>query len=387
MTRNILSTVLLAISFHSTAQEQVRPLHSNVHIGLTYPLSTNGVNAALYSNTFSVHAISGISYREEALCMSGIANIIKDSANGAILSGFINITGASAKGVQAAGFMNLTRQQTTGVQTAGFINISGGVNGAQAAGFANISTKPLNGAQLAGFVNVARNAQLQAAGFINITDTTKVQAAGFINVAGKVNGIQAAGYINVAEEVNGAQIAGFINVAKKVKGVQVSGFINIADSCDYPIGIINIIKHGEKALGVMVEETGTTFITFRSGGKYLYGIYGIGYNGSNYRTIFASQAGLGAHLPLSKSIRLNAEATTTSLTNFSGSYDMQSGLKLFPSVRMWNIELFAGPSFNHAVSETYTGTPFHHTSIWSYRGYYYTHELYVGIYGGIQFHF
>lgn len=383
----MLSAVLIALSFNSFSQTEPTPLHSNVHIGLTYPLSTNGANAALYSNTFSVHAISGVSYREEAICMSGIASIIKDSAKGAMLSGFVNIIGGSASGMQAAGFMNIARQQSIGLQAAGFINLSGGVDGAQAAGFANISTRSVTGAQAAGFVNVAKNVPLQAGGFMNLADTGKAQMAGFINVARKINGAQVSGYINIADEVRGAQVAGFINVARKVKGVQVSGLINIADSCDYPIGIINIIRHGEKALGVMVEETGTTFVTFRSGGKYLYGIYGIGYNGSNYRTIFASQAGLGAHLPLSKTIRLNAEATTTSLTNFNGSYDMQSGLKFFPSVRIWNLELFAGPSFNHAVSETYTGTPFHHTTIWSYRGYYYTHELYVGLYGGIQFHF
>jgi hypothetical protein len=36
--------------------------------------------------------------------------------------------------------------------------------------------------------------------------------------------------------------------------VQLSGFINIADSCDYPIGLVNIIKNGDAAIGASIDE-------------------------------------------------------------------------------------------------------------------------------------
>jgi hypothetical protein len=49
--------------------------------------------------------------------------------------------------------------------------------------------------------------------------------------------------------------------------VQIAGFINIADSSDYSIGIINIIRQGEKGIGVSVDETKTAMVSFRSGGR------------------------------------------------------------------------------------------------------------------------
>lgn len=65
--KNQLSTLLVGylISFFcltSIAQES-RP----AHIGLVYPLSTNGVDAPSVSNNFSVHAIYGISAGESGL--------------------------------------------------------------------------------------------------------------------------------------------------------------------------------------------------------------------------------------------------------------------------------------------------------------------------------
>src|SRR5690606_3868538 len=150
---------------------------------------------------------------------------------------------------------------------------------------------------------------------VNLAKSVKgVQVAGFGNNAKDAN-VQAAGFYNIAENVN-TQIGGFINIAKDVKGVQLSGFINIADSCDFPVGIINISRKGEKFLGATVDDDLTSLITFRSGGKYLYGIIGVGANFRYPTAVYASEAGIGAHLPLGKSFRLNGEIVSTSLSDY-----------------------------------------------------------------------
>lgn len=122
--------------------------------------------------------------------------------------------------------------------------------GLSIAGFSNIILDDASGCHLAGFANLTRNG------------SSGVQVAGFMNRSGDAN----------------MQVAGFINIARKVKGVQLAGFINIADSSDYPIGIINIIRNGEKSIGFSIDETRTALLTLRSGGRELYGILGLGYN-------------------------------------------------------------------------------------------------------------
>jgi len=386
MTTKLISTIAAALSSVAVFAQDSTIHQSNAHIGLIYPLSTNGVRAAQYDNKCSMHAIAGVSHSEKAFCASGVANVVKDSVTGFIAAGAVNYIGNSTKGAQAAGFANINRNNVTGLQAAGFANVAGSIKGVQAAGFINVATKNATGVQVAGFVNTAKQATVQGAGFINVADTARAQFAGFINVAHDVKkGIQVAGFVNVAPDVAGTQIAGFVNVAKKVKGAQIAGFINIADSCDYPIGLINIMKKGEKALGLMVDETGTTFATFRSGGRILYGLVGVGFNGSHNRAIYAQQVGLGAHLPLSRHFRINGEATFTSLLGKNGS-DLQTGVRILPSIRFWQLEAYAGPSFSYAHSSL-PGSPFNHHPIWSDTYMYHTHELYVGMVAGIQFHF
>ena len=67
-------------------------------------------------------------------------------------------------------------------------------------------------------------------------------------------------------------------MANDVKGVQWAGLLNIARNSDVPIGLINIIKNGEMGMAVTYDGIGNAVASFRSGGKYTYGILGIGYN-------------------------------------------------------------------------------------------------------------
>jgi hypothetical protein len=283
--------IILLLASFSSLFAQERP----AHIGLVYPVSTNGTDAAKYSNKFSLHFISGLSRNEHGLAMSGIGNLIKENADGIQIAGVFNQIGNNSSGVQIAGVSNVTKNEAQG---------------------------------------------LQLAGILNSAKTSNLQISGFMNRGGNVNG---------------AQIAGFINMAKNVKGPQIAGFINIADSSDYPIGIINIVRNGEKALGLTYDELGTGLITFRSGGRVLYGLIGLGYNLNSSRSddYYAMEAGIGARLLHTPYFRLNAEIYTQSLYDFRKDAYQKHGVRVLPSLRFAEcFEVFGGPSLNFVNFDT-----------------------------------
>ena len=89
----IITFALAALVVHkdvqAQAEVQARPLkHAPAHVGLVYPLSTNGRQAKEYSNNFSLHVIAGVSGAETGIALSGFALVIKDSASGLQASGF-----------------------------------------------------------------------------------------------------------------------------------------------------------------------------------------------------------------------------------------------------------------------------------------------------------
>lgn len=339
MINRFLSVVILLLTVTLSSAQSGK--HSIGHIGLVYPLSTNGLKAGSISNSFSLHAIAGLSSSEEAFCASGVTNLIMQNANGAIMAGFSNHVLGSAQGAMLAGFMNTVNHDAGGLLAAGFANISGSMNGAQLAGFVNVS-------------------------------------------AGNVDGVQAAGFINVAGDVN-TQVAGFVNVARNVSGVQLAGFINVAEHSDYPIGIVNIIKDGDQGLGLTFDETQTTLVSLRSGGRKLYGILGVGINLREYDPLYALECGIGAHVIHAGVFRLNLEASVLSLTDFYDNTYLRSSLRLLPSVRLADkIELFGGPSFNHIIFEDYARGDIITNYVWENNSWGYTNGLYIGGIAGLQ---
>lgn len=346
-----------------------------IHIGFIYPLSTNGTHAPLDTNRLSFHLLAGVSSVETGFTFAGFSNIIINEAKGIQFAAFSNHIGKKAEGLQIAGFAN-TYGEGQGAAFAGFGNISrGNVKGAQFAGFGNIA-KAVDGAQFAGFFNKASSVKgAQFAGFMNLTNKD-------------VSSSQLAGFINKAENVGGSQFAGFINIAKKVKGVQGAGFINIADSSDYPIGIINLIKKGEKGISITTDETANMMLSFRSGGKVLYGIIGIGYNFKNKDEVYAMEAGLGAHWFQSKSFRLNTELTGMSVESFKAGEYFKTSLKVLPALRIGkHFEVFGGPSLNSISTNTTEGRNLHKKFIhsWGNKWGNSFQALYIGYGGGIQF--
>jgi hypothetical protein len=334
---------------------------STVHVGFIYPLSTNGRHAADYTNRFSLHAIAGLSKAETGFTLSSGANIVRQDASGFQVTGGANVIGKSARGVQLAAAANV---------------IGSNASGAQIAGFANVVKDTADGALIAAFANISGSG-------------TSAQIAGFSNIVLKDgNGFQVAGFLNKAKEVN-SQLAGVVNVATKVKGVQFAGLINIADSSDYPIAIFNFIKNGEKSLSLSIDETATGMLTFRSGGRVLYGIAGVGYNlKSNANPLFAAEAGLGAHVPVAGPFRINLEAVSQTLTDFDDGHYFRNGLRILPAFRLGKgLEIFAGPTVNYVSYDRENDFSFVRKFIWRNDGSKDFQGVFVGFNAGLQYVF
>lgn len=358
-----LGITFLGLAFQTNAQEAKT---TKAHFGLIYPLSTNGTHAPLDTNNLSIHLLAGISSVEKGFSYAGLSNVVRNESYGVQIAGFSNHIGKQANGALFAGFLNTYRS----------------AKGSQFAGFANLAQKNVEGVQFAGFINATGG------------DMKGVQFAGFSNIARNISASQFAGFMNVAKDVNGSQFAGFINIAKKVKGAQVAGFINIAETSDNPIGIINIIKNGEKSIAATIDESQTSMLTFRSGGKNMYGIIGVGYNLKNKDEVYAFEAGLGAHFFKSKYFRLNMELTQTILESFEKGEYFKGTFRLLPAVKVapW-LEIFGGPSINFVSTNTAEGKALHPDSddlvihTWQRKHSGFQQSLYVGYQAGLQFVF
>lgn len=330
-----------------TGQCDKRP----VHVGFFYPLSTNGLQAAHIQNGFSLHALVGVSNSEQSCVISGLASIVKNDAHGAMISGLMN-TALEANGVQVAGLLN-TASDVKGLQIAGLLNTAAAANGMQISGLVNMGIH-VEGVQIAGLSNFSRS----------------------------TTGLQISGLVNTTKDA-GNQIAGLINIAGKVKGVQISGLLNIAEESDFPLGLINIIKNGEMQLGLSIDEAGSTLMSFRSGGRYTYGIVSSGFNFRSAQLRYVLESGLGMHMPLSPSLRLNMEMTGTVMSDMWTVANFKSTARLTGE---WHLtkgcSLFAGPSLNYAeivdnieVNE--------YLRLWQFPRYGYQNQLYLGGIAGV----
>ncbi|PYF76840.1 hypothetical protein [Pedobacter nutrimenti] len=366
---NHLSNLLKSFSIFSVLFFLLNPGHlyaqshkrSRIHIGLVYPLSSNGSNAARDTNDLSLNLIAGVSAAERGPAIAGVSNIIHHDATSVTIAGFSNHLGGNASGALISGVLNTYK----------------GGSGAAVAGLGNIAGGSVSGIQVGGIVNTAKN-------------VNGVQIAGGLNKADSVSSLQVAGFMNLAGNTKGSQIAGFLNIAKKVKGVQIAGFLNVADSSDYPIGIINLVKNGEKSLGVTLDENMTTLLTFRSGGKVLYGIIGAGYNFRNTDAVYAIEAGLGAHTFQSGNFRLNLELAGTTLTKFKRGDFWKTSLRVLPAYKIGSrLEIFGGPSINYSTTNTAEGRDLvkHYISKWDGKNSGNQMGFYVGYMAGVQVHF
>ena len=275
-------------------------------------------------------------------------------------------------------------------------------NGFEASNYANnvsISfiegrSRSVNGLALAGCVNTVKEdgRGLLMSGLLNAVHGTMsgVQLAGLVNIAGAASrGIQLAGLVNVARDFSGLQLAGLVNVAHTVRGVQLAGLINVADSSDFPIGFINLVKNGEMGVALSYNELGTTMLSFQSGGRYTYGILGIGYNHYLHgQQPFIVSGGLGAHIPCTNWLRLNCELTSTNLLPAKASLDrlMVLNFSLLPAFRLLpHLELFGGPGIRYASVDHDYRNVLPSYSLWRRLRATRTRQLHIGFQAGVQY--
>lgn len=254
------------------------------------------------------------------------------------------------------------------------------------AGLSNVITNDAKGFQFAGLSNFIGNngGGMLFSGLANITK-------------GSYSGFQFAGLINIAKNINGFQFAGLINKAKNVNGVQFAGIINIAENSDFPIGLINIIKNGEKGIAVTYNELGSTMVTFRSGGKVTYGIIGVGYNHKVSNRAYTVEAGLGAHINCLSWLRINNELKVASFGYSNNPFIADSKLSnpvfhvnysLMPAFRISrHFELFGGPSINYINARNTDSELMPNHSIWKQSGSTRLQQIYVGYQVGVQYIF
>ncbi|NDV59611.1 hypothetical protein [Bacteroides sp. 519] len=346
MKKSILAAILCCFTLAS-ALAQTNEKTSAVHVSFIPPLSTHGSQAAEYTNGVSFNILAGVSKNEKYFTFGGLANIIHNNASGVQFAGLLNTIGNDANGFQFAGLFNRTGNTTRGIQFAGLYNLADNGYGFQFGGLANTIKK-------------------------------------------EYSGIQFAGLFNSAKDFQGFQFAGLVNIAKNVKGVQFAGLVNIAENSDYPIGLINIIKNGEMSVGVTYDETGSVIASFRSGGRVLYGILGVGYNHKSNHKHYVAEGGFGAHIPVVNRFRINAELKSQFM-NMSSSDEFlnKSSFSILPAFKFTpNLEIFAGPSINYMNTDDVSNkNMFPGGDIWTKFKDDRLQQLHIGYTAGIQWIF
>lgn len=106
-------------------------------------------------------------------------------------------------------------------------------------------------------------------------------------------------------------------------------------------------------IAVTYDGIGNTVASFRSGGKYTYGILGIGYNHNMKKNGLVAEAGLGAHIPVMKWFRINNELKVSSTGCDSNDPVYNAGYLLLPAFRIGrHFELFGGVSINYMETKS-----------------------------------
>ncbi len=301
------------------------------HFSFMPPLSSNGINASQYTNGASFSILAGMSANERNFTFASISNVIANEARGLQFAGISNYIGKQGQGVAFAGITNTTKGTYKGVQ-------------------------------LAGITNIAK---------------------------GTYKGVQLAGLLNTSKDITGLQFAGLLNIAGKVRGVQFAGLLNIAEESDCPIGLVNIVKRGEMGIALTYDILGNGIVSFRSGGKYTYGIIGFGYNhklsGDN-KTV--AEAGYGVHIPCYSWFQINNEFKVTS-TATSDKPFLNASYSLLPSFKIKkHYNIFGGASLNYSTTtEMDNQTLFPQNNLWKKHTDNRLQQLFIGYLVGIQYIF
>ncbi len=330
--------------------------HSPYQVSLIPGLSSHGMFSSQVVNNASLNVIGGYTAGVNGVELAGCFNINQKNVKKLQMAGIFNIVGNNVSGLQVAGVSNTVMGNTSGAQLAGVWNSAKKTTGAQLSGVVNES-KELDGLQIAGVMNHSSGITgSQISGVINAGGQVKgIQLGGVCNTSKEISGVQIAGVMNHSSGKTGSQFSGVFNIAGKVKGIQAACLLNIADSCDYPIGLINIIKKGRKSFSVESCESGVTSIVFRSGGRVLYSLLGMGYNIDDQVTPYAYDVGFGVHVLNTKSFSFDIEQAYRQNTDLKKKDQSLNSLRFLSGLRLGHhVGLFAGPSVNFVFDSKWT---------------------------------
>ena len=353
--------------------------------------SVNIIGVSNNRKSLALGALGNV-VREKAygLQIGGLYNHVGDIGRGVAIAGLANTTLGSYYGVQLGGLWNYTSLDTKGVMIGGLGNwVNSGFDGLQLGGLANI-TRDARAIQVAGLTNISKGLYgIQISGLTNIAqDAYGLQLTGLSNVSHDLYGMQLAGLFNCAKDVYGLQFAGLVNVAKRARGVQFAAILNVAEESDFPIGLINIIKQGDKGVALTYDILGNAVMSFRSGGKYTYGILGVGYN-TQIEERLVVEAGYGLQIPVCRWLDVNNEFKATTMGYNSGYTRSNFSYLLAPSLTLWrHCNLFAGASINYFMSDRASAaTLLPNAGFWRKEGDRGIGQLYLGYQVGVQYVF
>ena len=323
-------------------------MYSPFQFSFAGPLSTNGKNAGEYTNGVSVNLLLGLSKNENNFALAGLSNVVSGYARGMQIAGVSNHIGGEGKGVAMAGVAN---------------TVAGSYKGVLLSGIWNKSDSGSVGVEIGGMWNFTK---------------------------GHFSGLQFAGLLNIAGDIDGVQFAGLVNKAGNVNGVQFAALVNIAETSDCPIGLVNIISNGEMGVALTYDLLGNAVLSFRSGGRYTYGILGLGFNHkikSGDKTV--AEAGYGVHIPITGWLQLNNEVKVTSVGAMSEASSMNVGYLLAPSFKLWkHCNFFGGASINYFASNSAIAWDMLPDSyIWSKKHDEGARRVYIGFQAGLQYLF
>ncbi|PKP03378.1 MAG: hypothetical protein CVU11_08565 [Bacteroidetes bacterium HGW-Bacteroidetes-6] len=263
-------------------------------------------------NHFSINLLAGYSYGVSGVEIGGVANINQKNVNGLQLGAVMNITGGDVNGFQAAGLLNR--------------NI-GKMNGFQVSCVSNTVADTICGVQLSGLSNVAHS---------------------------DVYGCQVSFVSNIAKgNHTGSQIGGLFNYALRPR-FQL-GLINIADTSDgFPIGVINIIKHGYYSVSFVTDELLYGTVLFGMGTSKMHSYLGLSARSVNGNNSWGFCYGLGSQLMPQRKIGFSVMLLATIIspgTGFDQSTISRATLSVMPDIRIVkSCYLAFGPTTNMFVS-------------------------------------
>src|SRR5690606_1244054 len=121
---------------------------------------------------------------------------------------------------------------------------------------------------------------------------------------------------------------------------------------DYPVGLLNFIKNGKKSLALQLDESAFSHLTFRSGGRVLYGLLGVGYGGWSSEPVYSLEAGLGAYLVDHPVYTMDLEVVSQVMSDFDKTNYNTSSLRILNGIKIQpHLKFFIAPTLNFTTME------------------------------------